>query len=211
MSRRQHLQAKSSKTSKKSGGNLPLLFLRWVGFAACLTLAWILLFQGRFSGRLGAPINAFFTDLLGAARFLLPVFLVHGLVLYLKDSKGVIARTLAALFSLGCIATVFAVIAEIVSLDPAVAGGAVGARAGGMFVDNIGKPGGLILGGALSALGLQLLFGIKWGQLASEVMKLVAADYKDWQKNRQELSITLAAAKAAEASAKPKPLARPDA
>jgi S-DNA-T family DNA segregation ATPase FtsK/SpoIIIE len=211
MSRRQHLQAKSSKTGKKSGGNLPLLFLRWVGFAACLLLTWVLVCQGRFSGRLGAPLNAFFTDLLGAARFLLPVFLVHGLVLYLKDSKGWIARTLAAVFSLGCIATVFAVLAEILSLDPAAAGGSVGARAAGMFVDNIGKPGGLILGGALSALGLQLLFGIKWGQLASEVLKVVAADYKEWQKNRQELSITLAAAKAAEAAGKAKNGVKPDA
>src|SRR5262249_38781330 len=141
---------------------------------------------------------------------LLPIFLLHGLALYLKDGKGWIARTLAAAFSLACIATVFSVVAEILTKDTVYAGGAVGAHLGSILTAGIGKPGGLILGSALSALGLQVLFGIKWGQLAFELMKLMAADYKEWQKNRQELSISLAAAKAAEASAKPKPTANPD-
>jgi DNA segregation ATPase FtsK/SpoIIIE, S-DNA-T family len=186
--------AKGSKGGKK-GASPAFLALKWIGFAGCLLLSWILVFRGQYSGRIGTSVNAVFTGYLGLGRFLLPVFLVHGLFQYLKAPKGTIARTLAAAFSLAALCTALAVVADIAGFPMPVSGGAVGSALGGVLRDGIGRPGALILGSALSALGLQLLFGIRWGEVARELATVLARDYNDWQKTREELKISLAAAK----------------
>jgi len=196
--------AKGGKTAKK-GGSIAALAFKWGGLLAILLVAWFLIAPSQ-SGRVGPAVDATFSQALGVARFLVPLFLLHGLLQYLANPKGTIARTFAALFSLGACATMLSVLAHVFSLDPVHAGGLIGGRFADVVAAGIGSAGAVILCATLLAFSLQVLFGIKWSQLASELIKLVKADYEHWQKNRQEIAIQLKAAADAKAKAAAKPV-----
>ena len=186
-------QVKATKSSKRKEGVGALAF-RFIAIAAVLYLSWLVVVPASLSGEMGGLLSGKIFAIFGYADYLLPLFLIHGLFVYVKEAKrgGWIVTALASALS------VLAACALLSIVAPAEFGGRLGAALAGNIAFQLGPVGAGILSVVALCFGLQLVFGIKWGQVASELLKVVAADYKEWQRTRTELSLQISAATAAE-------------
>ncbi len=188
---RRRLAKSSAKGGKKKNDAL-LSALQWtLGVAGALFLAWLLVLQGNYSGQIGLWINDHLVGLFGGARYLIPALVVYEVFQAVTKGKpsGRIVRAAAAVIALLSAATVLAVCSTDL-------GGSVGAAVQSVLVAGVGTFGAFALSLAMLLFALQVAFGIRWGKVAQLAAKLVAEDFKNWQKARKELSAQLAQATA---------------
>ena len=182
--------AKSTKTGKSRKDILPSA-LRWTTFfLGAVYLGWTLLFPTH-SGVIGRALSDKLFQFVGAAAYLLPIFLFNGLIQHALRGKasGWMVTTLASILGFAAGAALFAKIGFWAGADAARAGGAWGAALSSVLTAGMGGVGALLI--ALGALlfALQIVFEIRWSQVAAAAGRLLAADYAAWSQARAALKV----------------------
>lgn len=188
--KRNQLKARAGK-SKGKGNDVLLSAIRYVvGFAGTLYLSFLLLFP-QYSGTIGQAVSTALAGDLGVSRYLLPLFLIHGLVRYFRQAKG---GWITLLFGYTFSLITASALAHILVTD---SGGALGAYVAGTIAAGLGTAGAFLfcLAGLLFAL--QISLGVRWGIIAQELARVVGEDFRDWQKSREELRSQVKDAKGA--------------
>jgi S-DNA-T family DNA segregation ATPase FtsK/SpoIIIE len=177
---------------KKPRNDVLLSALRWMfGFAGTLYLSWLLLFPS-MSGDVGRWLSGHLCALLGFSAYALPLLLLNGLLQFIRNGrKGLITNVIASLSVLFSTAWLLALASGWMSGDPAIGGGTAGKAVSAFAQTNVGGFGAWAFGLGVLLFSLQLVFGIRWSQVAVELSALVTEDYRQWQKSRQELSLQL--------------------
>ena len=190
--------AKSSKGGKKKNDAL-LSALQWtLGIAGALYLAWLLVAPG-LSGAVGRWLDGELVGAFGGARFLIPALVLYEVFQAVTKGKpsGRIVRGAAAVVGLLSAAAWLSVIAPAFHSDAPAFGGSAGAAIEGVLSAGVGTFGAFALSLAMLLFSLQVAFGIRWGRVAQSAARIVADDFKSWQKARKELQAQLAAASGA--------------
>ncbi len=192
--------AKSGKSKKPDG----IFFsgLRWVvGFAGTLYLSWLLVFPD-LSGTIGRAAQAWLTGLFGWGAYLLPLLLINGLLRYVRTGKpgGWIITLLG---SMSALLAASSLVAEVFS-----AGGTLGEALSGALTANLGF-GAVVLSLSVLLFSLQVVFGIRWLELAASFSGVMSRDLQEWQRSRAELATQVQKSKPAvlNGSAKNEPAA----
>jgi len=178
---------KPPKSRRKRRHDLLFSAFRWLlGLAGTLYLAWLLLFPS-LSGSVGRWAEPILRDALGISAFLVPVFLLSLLWRYFSVERrgGGIITAAGALASLAAAATLLSIFSQ-------PAGGALGRALSGALASALGSFGAFALALAALLLCLQIVFEIRWSKLAAQLARLIAEDYRQWQRSRRELAMQLA-------------------
>ncbi|OGR48110.1 MAG: hypothetical protein A2X37_08890 [Elusimicrobia bacterium GWA2_66_18] len=188
MNSRHRAAAKAPKGGKSRKDILPSA-LRWLAFFfGGVFLAWALLVPSH-AGDIGRYIAARLFAFLGNAAYLLPIFLLNGLLQHVLRAKssGWMVTTLTSSLGLAAGAALFAKLGSWLGADMAPAGGSWGAALAGVLTSALGGVGAFLL--ALGALlfTFQVVFEIRWSGVAAAAGKLLAEDYREWLKARGEL------------------------
>ena len=178
---------KPPKSRRKRRHDLLFSAFRWLlGLAGTLYLAWLLLFPS-LSGSVGRWAEPILRDALGISAFLVPVFLLSLLWRYFSVERrgGGIITAAGALASLAAAATLLSIFSQ-------PAGGALGRALSGALASALGSFGAFALALAALLLCLQIVFEIRWSKLAAQLARLIAEDYRQWQRSRRELAMKMA-------------------
>ncbi|OGR95336.1 MAG: hypothetical protein A2V88_11930 [Elusimicrobia bacterium RBG_16_66_12] len=197
--------AKAAKGGKSRKDILPSA-LRWLAFFfGGVFLAWALLVPSH-AGGVGRYISEKLFALFGNAAYLLPIFLLNGLLQHVLRAKssGWMTTALASFFGLVAGTALFAKIGFWAGRDMTAAGGSWGAALAGALTSGLGGVGAFLLCLGALLFALQIVFEIRWSGVAAAAGKLLAEDYRDWAKARGELKHLKEKAPSAEEAAKAK-------
>ncbi len=196
--------AKATKGTKRKD-ILPSA-IRWVAFfLGAVYLGWALALPS-YSGRFGQAMAEFFFRQFGAAAYLLPVFMFNGLLQHVLRGKssGWMVTSIASLCGLLAGASLAAQIGGWMGLDAALSGGFWGSVLGGWLQSGMGGAGAFLMGLGGFLFALQVCFEIRWAAIAQIMAKLLAEDYAEWTKARQEMKALKAKAPSQDEAAKKK-------
>ena len=182
-------KAAAKSTKSKSRKDILPSALRWTAFfLGTVYLGWTLLFPAH-SGVIGWALSDKLFQFVGAAAYLLPIFLFNGLVQHALRGKssGWMVTTLASILGLAAGAALFAKIGFWAGADAAQSGGAWGAALASMLTAGMGGVGALLIALGVLLFALQIVFEIRWSRVAASAGRLLAADYAEWSQARIEL------------------------
>lgn len=200
--------AKATKGGKTRKDLLPS-FLRWTAFfLGSIYLGWALAFPA-LSGDIGQALSETLFKAFGAAAYLLPVFLFNGLLQHVLRGKssGWMVTSIASSFGLVAGAALFAKLGGWLGVDLGVAGGSWGASVTNVLTSGLGGAGAFLLALGAFLFSLQVCFEIRWSAVATALGRLLAEDYAEWTKAREELKALKAKAPSPDEAAKKKTIA----
>ncbi|TPW21002.1 MAG: DNA segregation ATPase FtsK/SpoIIIE, S-DNA-T family [Elusimicrobia bacterium] len=196
--------APAKRRAPKKSESLISRSFRWA--AALLTLAILSasLFVPASTGAVGGAVHDALTDLLGPAAFLLPLWAAFVLlrVWRAEEPGGVLTAGLGGTLVLLGAATLGGVAG--LAAGKASWGGAVGTRLALLSGGALGRFGTVSAALASLALGAQILFHIRWGEVLKAFAAHAASDFAAWQSGRTELKAAAAGAKKREKDAEAK-------
>lgn len=177
----------SRKKRRKKGDSVFLYAARWLtAVFAAVFLAWSLA-APESAGKVGLSLHGALTGLLGSAAYLLPPLVFYALAWFFRYGKaqGLLTLSLGGLLTLAGGAMLLGLAGQAAARPDW--GGAAGEALAGLGSAAVGRFGAILLGAAVAALGLQVLFDIPWGKLLWRTMRLLLEDYKTWRRGRKEL------------------------
>ncbi|UPT72596.1 MAG: DNA translocase FtsK [Elusimicrobiota bacterium] len=179
--------AKATKGTKRKD-ILPSA-IRWVAFfLGAVYLGWALAFP-QYSGVIGQGLSEMMFKRFGAASYLLPVFMFNGLLQHVLRGKssGWMVTSIASFCGLLAGTSLAAQIGGWMGIDATLAGGTWGATLNGWLAGGMGGAGAFLMGLGGFLFALQVCFEIRWAAVVQVMAKLLAEDYAEWTKARQEM------------------------
>ncbi|MBI4679272.1 MAG: DNA translocase FtsK 4TM domain-containing protein [Elusimicrobia bacterium] len=206
---------KLSRKARRDGAFLSALRLAAGGVLAAY-LAWLILFPG-LSGSFGRWVERGLWAAFGAASFLLPLFILNAMLHAMRTQMRAGWITLGAGSSLVLVSAASLLAMLGGALPPAwlPAGGAIGGATGqavhAALSRWVGGAGSFMVSVAAFIAASQVATRIRWGKVASGLADILAQDYKEWMRSRQELEAwKKACAAGAGAAAGPRPVKAPE-
>lgn len=156
-----------------------LFWVQWIGFA---------------SGQTGKAVSSTLFDVFGHSSYLLPLFLLYGLIRFFKKRQfGYFTLIAGTLITISALSLESSFLKSIFTASN-ISGGIVGSWVFGITSSIVGKVGSLILGIALLLVGSYILFEIRWLDAFNHFMEFIKRDYHSWMDARMELKTKIAEA-----------------
>ena len=183
---RKNARKKTKTNTRRTSFNLLGASFFIFSFGLLLWLFWVQ-WIGVATGQTGKMVNTALFDIFGHSSYLLPLFLLYGLIRFFQKKQfGYFTLFLGTLITISALSLECSFLNSIFTAS-SISGGIVGAWIFGAISSVIGKAGGFILGIALMLLGSYILFEIKWLDAFTHFIEFVKRDYHSWMDARMEL------------------------